>query len=1021
MPGRHRTDTKEGATKVLKFEQKAWGGGQNSDLPASTIRPDEVPLLQDIVAFREYVEGHSGSKKFSNTTAPETTCYACKFHKTAQKWCFVGDGIYIAGPTMVSWTPVSYESTDVSPTIAGDASGQLSGIALKGINPSNSNAGDWYWELTNTGDPVTGVRTFNIYKDLAHTQLVGRATRAGNGFCNILAQNDSGLHGWLTITYTTNDTDAANILSAGFDLVAGLYAGGGQGTLREYHLGFLFFSDSSVAPSVFYIDPARAIAWGVNPTGPNDPIIGSGTEGGGTPHGYRMLYTLSRIEGAGGAPDFTKNRVSGNLAWEGVANSTRGGSSPTNITKDYAEFWVANEISGSNPLQFYPTYDGLVNGTLLQYNADRVATHISIYRSLNIGAAGVDPVTGLGNSRDIFVWDSDHPIGTSQISLTKTDDDLRASFMAGYHLKTRFWAPLPAATNVGEVTPNFIYAAVRKDSKVQYSQTLNKEHVGSYHPSHQVIRLDDGLQVIAKSPDLVSFICAGRSWSSSPNVYKDVSISNDGLRRGAAAVYQLRHLVPSSTTVGVTDWSSFTEIREGLFVAHCADHTVRQWTGLSWGPDMADRKVRNMVRKMPIGSALGFVGDALLLWHRQDSGQTFNNKCLRYGFGGDAGEGWSTLARSSWIFPPLYAGAARYQDSNGVERLLVLNASDSCFYWVETFDGPDSSGLSKVWLDRVAVDGSGGTEITSTLHLRERTASQEDLTLTHQETRLSFRPITKAAGYRGALQVNISGYVEDEVAVRETITNVPKEGAISFAKEHQGLRLQTVLSFTASAWRLIKAYSRDLEDDRKPLGQGYAETNEGVYQRELSVNIKHWRTRSGLRLNRARGSLYTLTGSAPSWATGPDGKSNALSFTAGAYSQADTTSYTTFAISFWLKGVATGNRILALAGTAFEVVLNSNTQLAIGGQTIAINSVAAGWHHFALVRSGTTISVYQNGILLGTVTVAGAVGGTTATWNPDQAAMQLDDWRIQTSVVSAAAWAWYYDNVVNDAGSKVMP
>jgi hypothetical protein len=1008
MPGRHRTGTKEGSTGVLTFEQKAWGGGQNSDLPASAVAADEAPLLQDLVAYKGYIESHGGSQLFSGTAIPGSgTVHALRYHKTARKWILHrGSALWVAAATMPSWTQLNFENFSSVLTITGGGA-QLSNAYLKGISAGNSDSATWHANLTDSA----GVRTLDLYEDAGKTSLVARATRTGDGDANLQAMNSSGLHGLITIAYTGDITSGLTFsVPSGLGLLEWSY--NYASNLRDLDEDFLIATANPARPSHFFIDLAREVVWGINPLAPNSPIVGSGSQAAATPYGYRLLYTFSRIEGASG-PDYTKNRISGTLKWESPANSTYGGSSPADLAKDYGEFWVANPISSSNPLAFYPTTSGGVNDNALLQDADRGATHISIYRCLDFGSSGVDEVTGQANNREVYVWDGDYPIGTSQISLTKTDDDLRASWVAGFGLKTRFWAPLPHSAEILEVTPSFIYTAVRGANQVPYAQRLNRETLGSHHPKHQVLRLDDGVQVIAKSPSLISFVCAGKTWTSSPSVYEDVDL--------VASVYQLRHLSPASTTIGVVDWSSFTEVQEGLFVAHCSDHTIRQWDGFAWSSDLSDRRVRKLVRKMPIGSALGFIGDALLLWHRQDSAAAHNDKCLRLGGGGDAGEGWSTLARSSWIFPPLYAGPVRYQDSNGVERLLVLNSADGLFYWVETFDGPDSSGLSKLWLDKVAVDGSGGTEIASVLRLRERTGTKEHHTLRHQETHLSLRPVDEAVGYRGAFEVDHVGYVDGSPTPRETVENVPREGDITFGKEHKGRRLQSEFRFAAAGFRVMRVYSRDLEDERRALGAGYAETDEGGYQRELAGSLKHWAGRYKARLNRATGTLYTLSGDAPSQVTGPDGKSFTLSFGAGSYSQASTTAYTSFSFSFWAKGVTAAARVFALGGTAFSVSFDSVTQLNIGGQTIAIASITSGWHHFALVRSGSTVTVYQNGASVGTVTLAGSIGGGAFTLNPDQAAMQLDDWRLQTSEVSAGAWAFYFADVNGNSGGKVLP
>lgn len=1017
MPGRHRTSSKEESTGVLKFKQEAWAGGQNSDLPASTVAADEVPLLQDLVAFKSYVESHGGSKVFSNTVLPGSgTLHSYRFHQTAKKWVVHrGSAIWIAPATMTSWTQVTpYGASAQIVTKAGDAT-QLGGIRLFGLNSSNSNGGVTYWNLTNSGT----TRTFSIYKDLAKTQLVARGQRTGDGEMVLLPQNNSGLVGEMdNLIYTGDDTDALNTLTGSLFGISYAIILNSNSTLRDLDNNMVLsvrgpgFTQNDLGGH-FLINLADSRHYTLNAFHPTKKIVGHAAEVGEI-HGCRVLYTFSRITDADGVADYSKNRISGILQHE--SGSVRPYVGAGELQADYSEFWFEDPISAVNPLTFYLTVDGTAgDSSLVQMDstyAEGHFTHLSLYRCLDIGTKGTDPVTGAGNNREVYVWDQDIPFGSLQVSMTKTDEDLRYAYNKGFGLKSRFFEPLFNGECL-EIAPTFLYVGKRGYPRAQYCQMLEKHLVGSHRRDKQFFNLDDGLQVIAKSPDLISFICAGKSWSSSPGVYKNVSTLE--------SVFQLRHLIPTSTTIGVTDWSSFTEIRGGLFVAHCSDHTIRQWTGLRWSDDLSDRKVRKLVRKMPIGSTMGFCADALLLWHRTETAQTHNNKCLRYGFGGEAGHGWSTLARASWIFPPLYAGAARYQDASGVERLIALNNADGLFYWVETFDGPDGSGLAKLWLDKVAADGSGGAEIASAILFRERTGTDENNTIRHQETHLSLRPVDESVGYRGAFRVDITGFVDGSPTARETVINVPRAGDISYGKEHKGRRLQTRLDFAAAGFRITKAYFRDLEDDRRALGAGYAETNEGVYQRELSVSMKHWHARYKTRLNRASGRLYTLTGVAPGLVTGPDGKTYALSFGAGSYSAADSTSYSDFSFSFWVKGATLGPSIFALAGTPFYVSFPTNTQIDVSGQTFTVSTIAAGWHHFALVRSGSTVSIYQNGVLLGTVTVAGAVGGTSITWNPNLVSMQLDDWRIQTSSVSAAAWAFYYANVTLDGGSKVLP
>ncbi len=1023
MPGRHRSESKEEATGVLTFRQRAWEGGENSDLPASVIAPNEVPLLQDLVAFPGFLEGHSGSKKYTATALPGTgAIYAWRQHPVSKKWLLHrGSKLWMADVAMTSWAEVvdwSYGNSYAA--VAGDTGSQLFQPYLRGVTASNSNAGVTYWTLTNAAT----TRTFSVYKDAAHTQLVARGTRSGNGNLHFQAQNTSGLSGTVFVTYTGDDTDAANTLTT---VASNSFGIAGPSTIKDLDKDFVIaakFIGLSNARTVQvnlttgkFFNLSDASTLNVLYDG-RKPLVGSGSQSGGTPYGYRFIYTYCRIVDANGDPAFSSSRITATLEKESAANTflTQLG---TDFQVDYGEFWVANPISAANPLTIHPTDDGTLDGNLLAIAADSHWTHCGLYQVLDIGTNGIDPTSGAGNNREIYIWCGDFDITSPTWSITKTDDELRTIYGSGFGLRTRGWRDLPPG-EVLEVTANFLYQAVRGDNQVPYSQLGAKELAGAYQPGFQVLRLDGSIQAIAKSANMVTFIGNNKCWRSSPSVYKDMGPKGDGL--ALASVFQLRHFVPVDGPIGVTDWSSLTEVETGTFIAHCSDHTIRTWDGMAWSKDLASRKVRRLIRTLVEGSAGGYFAGAFLLWYRNDSAAAYNNKCLRFAFGGDAGEGWSRLARSTWVFPPLYAGAAQCIDANGVTRLLALDSVDGAFYWIETFDSHEGSGLTKQWKDKIAVDGSGGTDIPPAARFRERVGSKESNTLTHQETHLQVRPVDEEAGYLAGFQVSISGYADGNPTAIETVANVPKTGDISFWKEHRGHRLQTSLSFTTSKFRLVGIESRDLEDDRRALGLGAAETDEAGYQRALGATLKHWLTRFSLRLNRARGALYALGGSLPAFVTGPDGRDFAVSFSAGqSLSQADATTYGDFTALFWVKGLATGNKVFQFAGSTFYVSFPSATQISINGTTRAVNSIASGWHGFALVRVGSTVSVYQAGTLLGTVTVAGSFGGTSLTLNPDTGALQLFDFRMLTATLSAAAVAYYTADVLTNAGGKVLP
>jgi hypothetical protein len=96
-------------------------------------------------------------------------------------------------------------------SIAGDASKQVFGLFLYGTTSENTDDGLLYWDLTN----ATTTRTFTVYKNSDKTagDRVCEGSLVGDGQIDIAEVNASGMTGKVTVAYTTDDTDAANIIT----------------------------------------------------------------------------------------------------------------------------------------------------------------------------------------------------------------------------------------------------------------------------------------------------------------------------------------------------------------------------------------------------------------------------------------------------------------------------------------------------------------------------------------------------------------------------------------------------------------------------------------------------------------------------------------------------------------------------------------------------------------------------------------------------------------------------------------
>ncbi len=1016
MRGRLRNKNRQQSQKEQTFQQGQFDAGWINDLPASDLPKGGMALLENFVGYPEYLEGRSGCQRFSNTAFPGTgDIQSFAQHPTSKKFVLHRQsGLYIADSAMASWA-TAYEfasSSAQSCTVAGDTSSQISTRLIRGLSTSSSNAGVLYWSLTNSGS----VRTLNLYKDAIKTQLVSTGSRTGNGVLYMLQQNNSGVGGYVTVTYVGDDTDSGNTFTGTTEGTAG----NSLSCLKPFGNDFLLFNQAGLnGVYLIYVDltnsklidlnAGRYLGYGAT------PFDGAATQAAATPFGYRYTYTFSRIVGSAGGADYTKNRISGTLVFESCSNDVN---TDTDLAKDYGEFWVANAISPSNSLTIATTPSAL-GSSQVGLQARPHYTHISLYRTLDIGVAGVDPVTGSGNNREIYVWVGDYDITLPTVIDDKTDDEMRASFSAGFGLKVRFWKPIPSG-EIGETTANFYYIAARGTNTVSYGQLTHKEHIGFYNPAFQRFKLDDGIQIIAKSPDMVSFVCANKTYISNPNSYFDAG------GQAQAPVYAIQHFTTASENIGVTDWGSFAAM-DNAFIAHCSDHTIRIWNSSYWSEDIASRRINQIVRQMVIGS-LGIYGvGAYYLFYRTSSSETNNNLCLRYGFSRESGFGWSKVSGAAWPVTETSTGAVQIIDANNLQRILVYDAVDTYTYWIETFTAYTGSSTTKVFKDKVAVAGTGGTDIVCTARFPEWTAAEESLDLFHKESYIYDRPYDEATGYPSGFSRTLKAYTDGSTTAVSTITAATAKGDLQFFDKVQGNRIQMEVVFATSGARLTGIGTLCDVFDRMAIGSTAASSTDATSQASLATSLKHWLTRPLNLLNRATGTSYTLTGTAPTNVTGPDGKTYGLSFVSGAsYSVADTTSYSDFTVHFWGKSVTTASRIFQMTGTdSFYVQFGSNTSLSINGAgNITVATIASGWHDFWIVRSGSTVSAYQAGAVLGsTVTVATARGGTTFDINPDGSVMSLYDIRAYNTALSATEIAYYYTDVSSStlAGNKVLP
>lgn len=1021
MQGRYRNRTRPQSQAESLYKQDDFTGGLNSDKQATKLGISEVALLENFITFPDRIEGRSGTIAFSNVALPGSgTVHDIKQHSITKKFIlYRGTQIWYADSAQAGWTEVKTQVGDKEVcTVAGDVGGVFATApTIWGASASNTDAGVLYWNWTNSG----GNYTLQVYKDSAKTQLVASwGPVAASTPLRLQMQNASGLRIYASVNNVATDTSAGNTFTVttlantyGYDVSAYFEERGEDFILR------LASQDPALYINMTTLCFFRLVGYFTT------PVTDSGSEGGATPYGRRYLITKSRIESSAGVASFTLNRTTGTLQFEGPATT------PGSGLQDYGTYWTANPVSASNPITLaIPTVDYDLHIS--------TPTHLSIYATFDIGSAnGVDPITREGNNRELYVWVGDTDISKLTFTDNIPDATLRARFENGnFSLRTRFWSPLPVG-ELGCIGGSFFTKALRGASTIYYCQLARPEYIGYYNPAVQFMKTDDAIQSIEKVDNQLLICCTRSTYLLDTTIFSDTGVIEP--------LFVLRGPQRVSKQIGVSDYGSIAHIGENAIIAHCSDHTIRIFSGGAWGQeDLAGNKVSHIIEAIVApGSVGGFCSGAYFLWYRT-TGST-NTACLRLGFGGRAGKGWSKCAGANFPMPPLYVGTYLITDANNVQRLLVYNPTSGGSYWVDSFT---NNGLTKIFKDNLNADGSGGASFTPKFRPRELIGRTEGDEVAHEESHIYLRPFGSA--YVSGMTMTVRVYVDGSATAADSITSASLTGGdLQFWKRILGNHIQLEYEFSESGQIITSHDTLYQIFDRKAIGDGPAESTEAANQLALATDLRRWVTRTKKLKDRAYAANFSASSPAPAFSTGPDSKEYGLNFLSAAYQMfspddggdfgSGSYGYNLFTMMFFIKGAAfTAGPITIEAQTgatatgAMSVQFTSNTNLRVfmfaTNYDVTVDTIASGWHHFALVRSSATVvSVYQNGVLKGTFNPgAGLIGGAATDTalglnGGGGGALQLYDFRMYTAVKTAANILYLYNDIVNNSGNKVLP
>lgn len=362
-------------------------------------------------------------------------------------------------------------------------------------------------------------------------------------------------------------------------------------------------------------------------------------------------------------------------------------------------------------------------------------------------------------------------------------------------------------------------------------------------------------------------------------------------------------------------------------------------------------------------------------------------KCFRFAVLPEQGIAFSENCGDDWIFPETGEGPELIFDENDQPQLIVTDNNDGFDYNLLLRDGPENSGLVKYFKDKVDVDGTGGTNVSTLVRFCEDEGTYENYWLRHILSHIFVRPVDEmkrnATGYDAnglptGLELTLKIYKDGEPSTAErTVSNIPITGDVQFDENVEAHRLALEVTGNMGAHALVGRKQSYVTTDR-PTGSGVM--TEDDYQEEFALPSMWFSREPNLYTDRATGQELSAAQQAKIAATaGPDDRS-------------DSAMQITEAITLPSVTLVSGAVLLWYQGTI---------ALTIGGVSVTLTDHGT---------SGSWKLAYASA-----VTKSGAVVITPT------GTAKLFDIRMYNSAISAGARGYYFDNVDVHDGDVMLP
>ena len=339
--------------------------GLFNDLPASNIPENSVAELKNFINFGDRLTGRSGTKQWSIAKVPDKSSSLDIEHTVSSGRKTIVDplaaGTFFSFDDIGNWILFSddsiekiidYIDNDTVITITTDADNAVATTATVDIR-GHINAMEYH----------KGNKRIVIHVDN-----------------RILVADDITCTGWTecirnSIVKPSNNT----------------------GRFDEFENFMVLFNSNGTYK--INLDQNPPIYFKCNIDVPNTKITSSGYQNTESPYGYKYVYSLTRMPGFG-----NRNRQTPGS----IIELETGSNIVDDNYQDYGLVWASGEVNSGNSI----VVETLTNSVdpITPTNINQEATHYSLYRSLDVGVNGTDPIVGQGNDPEKLIWVQDIPV-----------------------------------------------------------------------------------------------------------------------------------------------------------------------------------------------------------------------------------------------------------------------------------------------------------------------------------------------------------------------------------------------------------------------------------------------------------------------------------------------------------------------------------------------------------------------------------------------------------------------------------